>query len=427
MKILFIAFPESIHTARWINQLSDMNWDIHLIPSSQYFDMHKELNDITLYRYKFGIGKLSINKGKGAFSKFFFGGLNYGSNIINELINISKTVAAPFINRFTAKMRPELKADKQYKKEIRKLARLIKKINPDIIHTLETQHAGYMAYDVKQILGDSFPQWIHTNWGADLHLFGQLAEHKEKIRNVLSSCDYYSCECYRDVEIAQELGLKAKVLPIFPNTGGFDIAKSEEIRSNTPPSKRKRIMLKGYQGWAGRSLVGIRALERCADILNGYDIMIYLGMGCPEVVIAAELLENRTGIPVKMIPYCSHEEILKLHGESRISIGLSITDAISTSMLEAMLMGSFPIQSNTACVQEWAEDGKSVLIVPPEDPEQIEKAIRKALSDDALVDSAAGINKETAIERLDKDLILQKVKDFYWMAVNESRSKESRK
>jgi glycosyltransferase involved in cell wall biosynthesis len=158
-------------------------------------------------------------------------------------------------------------------------------------------------------------------------------------------------------------------------------------------------MLKGYQGWAGRSLVGLRALERCADMLKGYEVVIYLAS--PEVVIAAELFQRSTGVNVRIIPKgTSHVEILSLHGRARLSIGLSIGDAASTSMLEAMAMGSFPIQSWTSCADEWIEDGKSGLLVPPDDPEVVEKAIRKALADDALVDGAAELNYAVVGKRL---------------------------
>jgi glycosyltransferase involved in cell wall biosynthesis len=68
-------------------------------------------------------------------------------------------------------------------------------------------------------------------------------------------------------------------------------------------------------------------------------------------------------------------------------------DAISTSLIEAMSVGSFPIQSNTSCANEWITDGETGIIVPPEDPEIIELAIRKAISDDNLVDNAAIVNR----------------------------------
>ena len=64
-----------------------------------------------------------------------------------------------------------------------------------------------------------------------------------------------------------------------------------------------------------------------------------------------------------------------------------------------MAMGSFPIQSCTACVEEWYEDGISGFIVTPEDPEIIEKAILIGLTDDHLVDSASEINRKKIIEK----------------------------
>jgi len=105
--------------------------------------------------------------------------------------------------------------------------------------------------------------------------------------------------------------------------------------------------------------------------------------------------------------------MLRYYSRSRIYIGLSISDAISTSLLEAMVMGAFPIQSYTACADEWIVDGKSGFIVPPEDPDVIAKAIRRALRDDALVDQAAEINAKTANARLDYSIIQPQVVKMY--------------
>ncbi len=115
----------------------------------------------------------------------------------------------------------------------------------------------------------------------------------------------------------------------------------------------------------------------------------------------AELLSKNTDVKVTALSDdVGHEEILKLHGMSRISIGLSMSDAISTSLLETMAMGSFPIQSWTACADEWITEGTGFL-VPPEDPDQIEIAIRRALEDDELVDHAAIQNWEVITKRCD--------------------------
>jgi len=292
-----------------------------------------------------------------------------------------------------------------------RLARWTDKLKPDIIHSLEMQHAGYLALAARERLGGRFPTWIVTNWGADIFLFGRLPEHVEKIKVVLSACDYYDCECHRDVELAPTFGFKGEVLPVLPNTGGFDIERMHQFRQPGATSARRLIVLKGYQGWAGRALVGLRAIELSAAVLKGYRVVVYLAG--EDVRIAAELVSHSTGIPIEIIPHSSHENMLRLHGRARVSIGLSIGDAASTSMLEAMVMGSFPIQSCTACADEWIEDGKTGLIVPPEDPELIAAAIRRALTDDDLVDQAAELNARTAREELEYSIIKPQVVKMY--------------
>ena len=59
------------------------------------------------------------------------------------------------------------------------------------------------------------------------------------------------------------------------------------------------------------------------------------------------------------------------------------------------------------------EDGKSGLIVPPEDPHQIADAIRRAISDDALVNRAAEINGRVVKERLEYSMIQPQVVKMY--------------
>jgi glycosyltransferase involved in cell wall biosynthesis len=86
---------------------------------------------------------------------------------------------------------------------------------------------------------------------------------------------------------------------------------------------------------------------------------------------------------------------------------------LPNSMLEAMVMGAFPIQSCTSCADEWIQNGKSGFIVSPEDPYEIANALRTALIDDRLVNQAAEINMQTAKERLDSSIIKPQVVKIY--------------
>jgi len=394
MRILFVAMPESVHSVRWMAQLIDTGWDIQLFPSTDG-ELHPGFHHITYHSLfcrrlqengpsvKIN-GMLPIWRGR------------------RTLLKIADRIMPNCVNR------------------VNRLARTIRKFKPDIIHSLEIQHAGYMVLEAKKQFADNeFPPWIVTNWGSDIYLFGRLKEHAERIKAVLAACSHYSCECQRDVVLGRAFGFTGEVLPVLPNTGGFDMVQIQSLRESGPTSARRVIAMKGYQGWAGRALVGLRALALCADMLKGYSVVIY--SAAPEVEIAAELLQYSTGIPVTIIANTSHEEMLRLHGRSRISLGLSISDAISISFLEALVMGSFPIQSDTSCAGEWIVDGETGILVPPEDPQIIAAAIRRALTDDVLVDAAAISNAETAATRLDKREIAPKVIDVYRQIIDREK------
>jgi len=284
-------------------------------------------------------------------------------------------------------------------------------MNPDIIHSLEFQSAGYLVLRAKNTCSGTFPTWIATNWGSDIYYFRQFPEHREKITQILQHCDYYSCECDRDIRLAQEMGLQGKVLPLFPNTGGFDLASAAQFRHPGLTSDRNIILLKGYHGWAGRALSGLRALALCGDILKQYKIVIY--SADPDVKKSADEIRESRGLAIECIPQSSHEKMLWYFGHARLYIGLSISDAISTSLLEAIVMGAFPIQSDTSCADEWIVHGKNGFIVPPEDPVVVAEAIKKALQDNDLVNTAASMNTQIAQSRLNYSIIQSHVIEMY--------------
>ena len=393
MRILFVAMPNSVHAARWINQISDRGWDIRLF-SSTPAPIHPELRNITVYG-------VSASRPEGLDPSVRLRGVWPLRRGLGRLSH-------PIFHRFVPWG----------------LARIIRWLKPHIVHSMEIQHAGYLTLAARAKLGGRFPTWVVSNWGSDIYLFGRLSEHHHKIKAVLSACDYYDAECHRDVELAKKFGFKGEVLPVLPNTGGFDLQQARQLRQPGPTSARRLIALKGYQGWVYRALVGLRGIELCADLLKekGYRIAIYLTS--PETKIAAELLAKSSGLPIDIIPRVPHQEMLRLHGRARVSIGLSISDALSISALEAMVMGSFPIQSNTSCLGELVQDGESGMLVHPEDPEAVAGALRRAVTDEELVDRAAEINARIAAEHLDRSVIRPQVVQMYERIAAQARSKK---
>jgi glycosyltransferase involved in cell wall biosynthesis len=220
------------------------------------------------------------------------------------------------------------------------------------------------------------------------------------------------------VGLAREFGYKGPALPVLPNSGGIDVARMQLLRDVKPPSQRKMIMVKGYDHFAGRAMVSLSVLERLSDLLRDYTIILF-SVGAQPRVRAIELATAGI-LDIKVIDLATHDEILRYFGHSRAYLGVSISDAISTSVLEAMAMGAFPVQTNTSCCEEWFISGESGFAVPPDDFETICARFQQALTDDELVDKAAIRNLEIIRSRLDVSVIRPQVADFYRQALGDT-------
>lgn len=372
MKILFVAFANSIHTARWINQITDQGWQIRLFPSTEAKSAHPAL-DPHISTYPLHRALLPLQA---------------------RIPNLYQQYKALY------------------------LSNIIRTWQPDIIHSMEFQHSCYLTLTARNRLSSSpystpFPKWIVQNWGSDIYLFDQQPKHRQKIEEILSKANYYGCETVRDANLAILHNFANTLLPILPNTGGLDLAFCKEW-GHTRASLRKTILLKGYQGWAGRALVGIQAIQECAnEIQRGqYHISIYSAQFNRHIIEQAIKPLKKNGLEINIMPHMSHQDTLKLYGRSRIYIGLSISDAIPTSLTEAMALGAYPIQSNTGCAHEWLSP-TSGHIVPPESPSAVAAALRAALRDNDLVDRAQSHNWHTIAQRLDAQKIRPQVIQMY--------------
>jgi hypothetical protein len=107
----------------------------------------------------------------------------------------------------------------------------------------------------------------------------------------------------------------------------------------------------------------------------------------------------------------SRHEILDYLSKSRIYLGASKSDGISTSFLEALCLGAYPIQTDTSCASEWIELGFFGSIIRP-DTSEIFTAINVSYYDKEL-ENKREQNFESAKRYLSYDLIQLKAIKFY--------------
>lgn len=109
------------------------------------------------------------------------------------------------------------------------------------------------------------------------------------------------------------------------------------------------------------------------------------------------------------------EEVWRIMGKSHIYIGNSISDGMPNTMLEAMCMEVFPIQSNPGGVtQELIKNGlNGVLIEDAEDVEGISRIILRAINNIEAVKRGIAYNSLNIIPNLDYDIVKKKVLQSY--------------
>lgn len=403
-RILFVAMADSVHAARWISQLAGQGFDVHVFPIFQHIDgeVHEALRDVTVHHACLvrPTGPASVRLA-GAWPWPFPG----SARRLNWLWRRARLRrGSPF------------EAD-----QARVLARLIARLRPDLVHSLEMQHAGYLTLEARRLSRGEFPPWLYTPWGSDLVFFGRLEEHRPRIEAVLRACDFYWPKNRRDARLAREMGFAGEILPEVAGNGGYDLGHLRSLRRQGPPSARRLVLLKGYQSWAGRALFGLRALVLSSQELHSYRVVVYLAD--EEMRLAASLAAATSGLAIEVQPPAPHDTILGLQGQARVSLGISATDGVPNSLLEAMAMGAFPIESEGSCADEWIERGTTGLIVPPEDPAVIARALQHALRDDALVDRAAESNLATIEARLDAAVVRPMVAATYRRVLLSGRSR----
>ncbi len=278
-----------------------------------------------------------------------------------------------------------------------RLRRCIERFQPSLVHSMEVQLAGYLCLETARRMRRRFPPWILSNWGSDIALFRKLAEHRDRIRRVCERIDYYMAECARDQQVARDNGYRGPTLPVMPASGGVDVAAlASKVRA--PPSRRRTILVKGYHGWSGRALLALSAVALAHKCLGGYRIEVPLASSAVQSWV--EKMRAELGLDIQVVPYVAdHEHAIARLAQARAVVGVGISDGISTTLLESMAVGTFPIQSSTACADEWIECGRSGFVVSPWDTEAIANAIFRAVTDDELVDDAAAINLRTVALR----------------------------
>ncbi len=286
----------------------------------------------------------------------------------------------------------------------------IKNIQPDVVHSFVMYLSAAPILPVMK----KFPgiKWIYSSWGSDLFYYRKMENEHLKMKETFPHIDYMFADCHRDHRIATENGFTGKFLGKFPGGGGFDFKKTDALIQ--PFSERKIILIKGYQGLHGRCLSALEAILLLEKELKEYRILIFgVNEEVKNFVLNSEL---KNWGNLETVGKISQFEVMKSMGEAFIYIGNSLSDGTPNTLLEAIVMGAFPLQSNPGgATSEIIENGRNgALLENPENVNEISKIIKWALQNQKHLKEGVEFNlvkiKPKLERKYGKDRVLEKYK-----------------
>ena len=377
-RVLIVGMLDSIHLAKWLQRFDSSLVEFTLFPSKKYKLLHPEI-----VKYCKSNSNVKIAHQIFLLPKVSYGYMDY---FIHEVVG--RYVRA--LSR-TSSLKRLLSNDFEY------------------LHAHELQGAGYLCSNVQAYTKAEF---ILSIWGSDLIYFSQLPDHNSRILAALTTANTLSAECVRDYRLAISLGFRGLELPAIPVSASFS-----EVVLDLPPmpvNDRTLIIVKTYGAPFGRGDLAIKAIFEFLQENPEPDVLLY-SVG-EDLIEQAKLLKATFPHRVEFrtlknsIP---QNELYEYFKRSRLYLGVSESDGISTSFLEAIALGAYPIQTNTSCGDEWAAIGVMCSLI-----EVNLSSILEALSENYFaipkLQSAQMINLQIAKQNLEYGQISKKAQAFYF-------------
>lgn len=373
MKILFISMP-SVHVIRWIENLKDTSYELY------WFDV-------------LGRGRLETLDSVRQFTAWKKRKLPHikGGYFLSKRFPFLYETIQPFL---------EVTANEA-------LEKIILEIQPDIVHSFEMQSCSYPILKTMQ----RYPsvKWLYSCWGSDLFYYQQFPNHLNRIKKVLKRINYLHTDCTRDLVLARQLGFSGTHVGVIPGGAGYNLNFLDKFKQ--PIYQRKIILVKGYEHQFGRGLNIVKALHLLQHEIQDYEVVVFGA----HIKVIDYIESNHLNFKFFDRQVLSHQELMALMGKSLLYIGNSISDGMPNTLLEAIVMGVFPIQSNPEGVSaEIIKNGiNGYLINDSEDIQAIKNTIAETIFNVKLIENAAEINQKITVERLDYDNNRTKVIDLY--------------
>jgi len=296
------------------------------------------------------------------------------------------------------------------------LAKVVRTWRPDIVHTLGLDPAGFFYLRARERFDlAGIGRWVlQLRGGSDLALSRFDPAVAPAISEAMKACDQLVSDNSVNYEHAFDLGLRedqVATLGTVPGTGGVDVDELRARRRGRPSERRLVVWPKAYDGQWSLALPVLEALRLVWEEIQPCEV--HLLAITPETHDWFRTLPETIKARCHAEPRLPRGRALELTEKARVMLAPSLVDGTPNTLFEAMATGALPIVSPLETIRPLVHDGENVLFARNLYPEEIARALHRAMVDDALVDAAARRNLELVRRLADRGEIRKRVLAFY--------------
>jgi len=405
LKICFIVDARSPIARNWIRYFIAGRHDVQII--STYACPEDAWPDATLYQVPLAFSRMAqATAVKGATAnqpvakwKSAIAGLRIGA--LSTLSLSAHLWVTPF----------------ELRRHIQTVHELITRLSPDLVHAMRIPFEGILA--AKAVPGQT-PLLISV-WGNDFTL---CATNNPLIARQTSQsmkrADALHCDCQRDLTLAiKDWGFQPdKLAAVLPGAGGIQTSRFHP----SPPDAALRQQLnisadapviinpRGPRGYV-RNEAFFQAIPQ---VLRAHPHTVFLCSAMQGNAVAEKWVNKlKLQANVRLLPPVPRDEMAEMFRLASVAVSPSLHDGTPNTLLEAMASGCFPVAGDIESVREWITDGVNGLLCDPTSPDELARAMIRALSDEPLRNAARAQNLQLIAERAEYNQVMQKAEAFY--------------
>jgi len=273
----------------------------------------------------------------------------------------------------------------------RGLARIIREVNPDVLHAHYLVEYGFFAATA------GFHPLVISAWGSDVLVAARSSPLARLIaRYTLRRADLVTSNNEHMTARLRAMGVPPERLAtVVFGTDAFFL-ECQDASVNLRPADAAHpptvISTRSLDSPLYNVDVVLRAFALLRARLPDAQLLV-AGVGRLRPKLEALAQELGLSESVRFLGWLDDAALRDALARSHVYVSVPDSDATSVATLSAMAAGCFPVLSDLATQHEWVEDGVNGFLVARRDAHALVQCLGDALEDDAIRHDAAERNR----------------------------------